>query len=244
MTTIHPSFPLVFILAGIAACGGSTQGAHPHDMSLASHETMAAREENAGAAHQSQYEPEAKEQTQRCRSGIPKVGIESCWTSVTNPTAEHLKHADEHKKAAADHRAAAQALRDAESRACVGISESDRDSSPFDHKEDIESVEPLYTQTAGKLASKKLDGALVTFRAVPGMTAQWLQRVVDCHLARNSALGHDLPEMAQCPLVPKDVTVTVTGTQTGFAAAIRSANSESAQEVWRRAQALVAPRGK
>lgn len=217
-------------------------------MSAASHETTAAQEQSSAAAHESQYEAKARQTRDRCRgggAGAVQAGLDACWTSVTNPTTQHLHQAEEHKKAAADHRAAAQALRDAESRACVGVSEADRDESPFDHKEDIESAEPLYVgSSSGKLSTKRLEGATVSFRAVPGMTAQWLQRVIDCHLARNSALGHDVPEMAYCPLVPKGVSATVTGTQTGFAVAVRGDTQETAQEVLRRAQALGPSRAK
>lgn len=208
-------------------------------MSVASHETTAAQEQGAAAAHEGQYDASAQQTRERCSAGAAKAGSGACWTSVTNPTAEHLRHANEHRKAAAEHRAAAQALREAESHACLGIPAADRDESPFDHREDIESVEPLYVGTSsGKLTTKRLDGAIVTFRAIPGMTAQWLQRVIDCHLARNAALGHDVPEMAYCPLVPKGVTATVSGTQTGFAVAIRGDSQETANEVLRRAQAL------
>jgi len=48
---------------------------------------------------------------------------------------------------AADHRAAAQALRDAEGTSCGGIAESDRDVSPFDHREDITSVTAYETKS-------------------------------------------------------------------------------------------------
>jgi hypothetical protein len=99
------------------------------------------------------------------------------------------------------------ALRDAATRACVGVPNDDRDMSPFDHREDIESVAQLYSPSSGgKNPTRHFLGATVVFHATPGMTAQWLQRVIDCHLARNAALGHDVPEMAYCPLVPKGVS--------------------------------------
>ena len=92
--------------------------------------------------------------------------------------------------------------------------------------------------TSGKSQPVRTEGAIVTFRAVPGMTAQWLQRVVDCHLARNAALGHDVPEMGYCPLVPKGVTAKASGTEAGFAVVIRADDSQTAQEVLKRARAL------
>ena len=160
---------------------------------------------------------------------------------MSNPTAQHLEEARQHQKMAADHRAASQALRDAEATACVGISEEDRDTSPFEHREDIASVEPLTVgTTTGKTQYARTVGVRITFLARPGMTAQWLQRLVDCHLARNAALGHDVPEMPTCPLVPKGVTAKVTATDTGFAVAVQSDDTDTIAEIQRRARLLLA----
>jgi len=228
------------LIAGVVgtACASTTPGAKPHDMSVAQHEAMAAKESATATTHSGQYDPNASAQTERC-------GVKgACWTSTTNPTAVHLEDAKKHQKMAADHRAASQALRDAEARACVGLADADRDTSPFDHREEIASVEPLTADVASGIAGKGgtrtvTEGAIITFRAVPGMTAQWLQRLVDCHLARNAALGHEVPEMPLCPLVLKNVTATVTPTDSGFAVAVRSNDSQTVQEVLRRSRALV-----
>ncbi len=230
-----------FMFAGFfTGCASTTPGAQPHDMSTAQHQAMAANEEKTAQVHTTQYNPNASVSKEHCSSASTRYSADGgCWTSVTNPTAAHLEEAKKHQKMAADHRAGSQALRDAEGRACIGISEEDRDMSPFDHQSDIASVEPLTVgTTSGKAQAMRTEGAIVTFRAVPGMTAQWLQRVVDCHLARNAALGHDVPEMAYCPLVPKGVTAKVTATDTGFAVAIRSDDSQTAQEILRRGRAL------
>lgn len=240
------SKPTTIIIAGTLAalafaCAQQTPGANPHDMSTAQHEAMARQERAEAESHSARYDPNADRQRSQCRAGgaAADVAADACWTTTTNPTKEHLQHAEEHRKRAADHRAASQALREAEARACVGLSDTDRDQSPFDHREDIASVEELYSPSSGgKSPTKRFEGATVTFRAVPGMTAQWLQRVIDCHLARNAALGHDVPEMAYCPLVAKGVTASVTPTQTGFAVAIHASDTETAREVWRRAQSL------
>jgi hypothetical protein len=147
---------------------------------------------------------------------------------------------------AADHRAASQALRDAEAQACVGLPDMDRDMSPFEHCADIASVAPLVAAGSGKASTSRMVGVTIVFRALPGMTAPWLQRVVDCHLARNAALGHEVPEMPYCPLVPKDVSAQVSETNAGFAVAVRSNDTGSARKILRRSQALVAacPRGR
>jgi hypothetical protein len=216
----------------LAACAPITPGAEPHQMSAAQHEAAATSQERTAELHSAQYNPQASVTAEQCRT-------RGCWTSVTNPTAEHLKEAEKYRKMAADHRAASQALRDAEARACVGISEDDRDMSPFEHREDIASVEPLTISTmTGKNQYARTVGAVITFRARPGMTAQWLQRVIDCHLARNAALGHDVPGMSDCPLVPKGVTAKVTATDTGFAVAVRAEDTDTIAEIQRRARAL------
>ena len=78
------------------------------------------------------------------------------------------------------------------------------------------------SHSAGKATTQEIVGAIVEFRAVPGLTAEWLQRMVDCHIARNAALGHDVPEMPDCPLVPKGASAQVASTGAGFSVAIRS----------------------
>ncbi len=111
------------------------------------------------------------------------------------------------------------------------------------HREDIASVEPSYqTVRSGKTETRELHGATVVFRALPGLTAPWLQRVVDCHLARNAALGHAVPEMPYCPLVPKGVSATVTETRDGFAVTISAKDAETANEILTRSKGLLAGR--
>ncbi len=71
------------------------------------------------------------------------------------------------------------------------------------------------------------------------MTTEWVQRVVDCHVARNASLGHIVPEMPNCPLVVKGAQARVTSTGNGFAVEIRSSDPAGAQEILARAQRLV-----
>lgn len=214
-----------------AACASATPGARPHDMSAAQHEREGQAHSGTAETHAGRYDPNATVEKTRCspKGGRLSADLETCWTSVSNPTTEHLREAEEHRRHAADHRASSAALRDAEARACVGISPDDRDMSPFSHVEDIASVNPL------------TDGVGITFRGVPGMTVQWLQRVVDCHLARNASLGHMVPEMPSCPLVPNGVEARVTSTRNGFVVAIRSSNPTTAREIRSRAERLASP---
>lgn len=240
----------------LAACV-STPGARPQDMSAARHEATAAVAERQAEEHQAQYNPKAQAATEPCNNTGPGQAVGgACWTGSidpwadpVNPTQVHADLAAELHKAAADHRAASRALRDAEAQACEGLSADDRDISPFAHRADIVRVEPLNGDIQPETRTlpgrgwnePALRGAIITFRAVPGMTETWLQHVVDCHLARNAGLGHNVPEMAFCPLVPSRVTARVSSTDGGFAIMVTSDDSDTAREVLRRAQ-LLAPR--
>jgi hypothetical protein len=221
-----------FVLTS-AACGAA--GTRPHDMSAPQHEAAAAQEEQSAGEHAAQHDPNATATEQRCTGGKGRV----CWTQTVNPTQGHEDSADEHRELAARHRAASQALRAAEASACTGISDEDRDTSPFAHREDIRSVSKLSTvDTVGKNRTTRGTGATIVFRATPGLTVEWLQRIVDCHLARNAAAGHDMPEMAYCPLVPRGAKASVRSVGDGFAVDVSSEDAESAAEIWRRAQRL------
>lgn len=132
----------ILIVTFAVACSSSTPGARPHGMSVAQHERAVKEHGDHADAHRGDYEPGARAKTTRCGPSEPPLPI--CWTSVENPTAEHLREAAEHRRHAADHRAASAALRDAEAHACVGIADEDRDTSPFDRVEDIAAVAGSY----------------------------------------------------------------------------------------------------
>lgn len=208
----------------VSGCATPLRGEH----NVAEHEALATQEEEEAIA--------------LSRSGnadTPARG-EGRWTSRTQPTATDLRRADELRRMAAQHRANAQLLRQAERQACIGIPDQDRDRSPFDNREDIDRVEPL---TAISLSSKtgttsRMLGSTIVFRAAKGMTAEWLQRLIDCHVARNAAMGWSLPEMNLSPLAVRGATATVSSTGRGFAVAVRADHPEAAMEIARRAATL------
>lgn len=229
-----PSLLPALLLAG---CAARNPGARPHDMAADEHEATAATHDAAADAAAANYDPAATETHRNCGGG---KGAHPCWTVVTNPTEAWLAEAADHRKMAAEHRAASEALRAAEDAACGGLDEDERAISPFEWAAaDIVNVEPYSLNRGGKQPDDHLVGAVVTVRAVEGLTTEWLQRVTDCHLARNAAVGHDMPEMPDCPLVPKGASVTVTSTGTGFALAIRSGDEEAAADILARARRLL-----
>ena len=231
MTTIRTSALLAFVALG---CGG-TQGPQPHDMSVAQHEAAAEHAEGAAA----EVAPEAEGESASCDPSTV------CWSARRNPTPQQVAEAAEYRKQAAAHRAAAQSLRDAETSACAGLSEADRDASPFAFPGDIawvkENEKELRQQ---KVFLFRTTGARAFFRAAPGLTAEWLQRVVDCHLARAAAVGHDMPEMSYCPLVLRDVAARVSSAGNGFVIEVQTTGLDPkiAEEIVRRMNALVAGR--
>lgn len=222
----------VAIPAFLLACAADP-GTQPHDMSAAQHEAMAKNEEAAATGHAEQHDPSAAEKTTTC------AGKGGCWTSVSNPTAQHAEDAQRHRELAQKHRAASAALVEAEKTACAGLSDEDRDMSPFNHREDIQSVSDYSEQVrSGKSTTTKVVGSTVVFRAVPGLTAEWLQRVVDCHLARAAAAGHEMPEMAYCPLMPNGAKAKVVSASGGFAVNVYAEDAATIAEIRKRAEML------
>lgn len=222
------------------ACGGTapSPGARPHDMSAASHDREAAAHEAVAAEHEARYEPGVPDPCD------PRTAM--CWTAMRTSTEQHRAEAEAHARIAAEHRRASAALRDAEARACAGLPAADRDASPFTRVGDIVRVEPIVESELGGDAARTgesvtsyLVGAVVTFRAVPGLTTPRLQHMADCHLARNAALGHRVPEMPDCLLVPRGASARVRSSGTAFAVEIRGADLASAREILTRAERLV-----
>jgi len=203
----------VFSMALLIGACGSSSAVGPQGESVAQHEAAASVEDRQAAT--------------LCQAGNGTV----CWSDRASSEAKKLR------EMAARHRAAAQSLLNAEASACEGIAPEDRDRSPFFHGADIRSVSPL-DEALGMGA--RFAGATIVFRAVPGLTAEWLQRIVECHLARDAAVGYDMPEMADCPLSIPGVSATVVSAGDGFAVKVHSGDDAAAAEIWRRAQRIKA----
>lgn len=150
---------------------------------------------------------------------------------------QHAAEAEAHVRIAEEHRRASAALRAAEAQACRDVAVADRDTSPFERTEDIARVDRIVEGTGD---GSYLAGILVTFRPVPGLTDARLQRMIDCHLARNAALGHVVPNMPDCPLVPRGVVAHVRTNGDALAVEIRGSDLGSAREAVTRAERLVA----
>lgn len=217
----------------VAACGGTPTATAIHHPSAAEYDSKAAREDAASREDRELFDPSAHGYIEHCTNNHSDTT--ACWTADYNPTARHLKEAKEHRKAAERFRALSQVMRDTETRECAGLSEHDRDMSPFAHIEDIVNIAVL--DVPAKKGFKR-EGAVFTFRQVPGMSVEWMQRAVRCHLARNDAMGHDVPYMDYCPLVPPNVNATVKETPLGIVVEVSSGDKASIAEILRRAELL------
>lgn len=226
--------------AGVAACATS-QGTSPGDMSAEEHLAASARDEEAAASHRARYDPAGWEKRD-CRGIVRGELLQPCWRSLANPTARHLEEEGRHRELAARHRAASDVLRDAEVSACGGVADADRDMSPFAHREDVEKVEAIVDLRApGDANEARVLGATIFLRPVPGLTAERLQRIVDCHLARYRAGGQVSPGAAFCPLALLEVRALVRSLETGLAVAISSTDPGTGREIMRRARSLLEP---
>ena len=216
--------PMSVVAFAIAGCAS---GRVPHQASAAEHDAAAKDNAALAAAHE-----RAAEDAPPC-ADIPDI-YEICWTRSDTEQA-HRDLAERHRRLAAAHSAEADALREAEARACVGVAEEDRDISPFLRSDDILRVEMLDAGAAEDEST--IPVVRVTFGKVPGLDNENLERLIGCHLARNAALGHDVPEMEYCPLVPHGAQARVAADGGDLTVTI-AAGESSVGEVRRRAQRL------
>ena len=193
------------------------------------------------AEHQAIADAEEKQAESKLCAG-PADGGESgpCWGAQSEQTRQEVA---ELRRKAREHRNAAAVLK-AEQEACSGVSEADRVQSPFSHQEDIISVQPLLERVPQ--GGTRQAGAVIVFRKVPRLTAAVLQKIIDCHLARDAAFGFDVRELEYCPLNVnplgfRSLKATVTERADGFAVKLDAADESVARKVLARAQLLVGP---
>lgn len=219
-------FVLVTALVGCATSSTTNVEARPGGMGVGEHEAAAEFEEERAALH-SEHGAKGSGAIGVCTGSAEVRGV--CWSSRANPSAKHRAEARRHERAAEEHRQAAAQLETTEKRACVSVAPPDRDQSPFSHREDIVDVA---VDDAGTQV-------VVTFAAVSGLSVAHLQRIIDCHLARNASLGNNVEGMEYCPLVPPGVHAVVDKDAKGRLSVVLSAETEpSRAEIRKRALLL------
>lgn len=229
--------PAPFLLSAsilCSACAAENVGTRPTDMSIQDHEAMARQAEGKAKLQESRGDVRESAPS-RCGG---RATTEPCWTSSAAITPQFSRY----RKIAAEHREAAQALREAEAAACANIAEHDRDVSPFAHDAEVVETHRLTSPPVDGASTPTLRGAAVTVRAVPGLTKDYLDRVIGCHMARNASMGFEMPEMAFDPLAVKGATTDVVPVDGGFRVDIVAEDRAAIAEIAKRADALVASR--
>jgi hypothetical protein len=207
---------LIAVLAAGIGCGSSNkEPLTPEHQSVAEHLETAERHDGEADEHERHYRPEARsaegapiECVDPPLAGVPNSGGEDlpimkpCWSRAMNPTAHHLEEAEEHRDVAALHRKAAKDLLNSEAAACAGIGTDEISHSPFFHREDITAVAP-YRE------GSRVVGAVVRFKSVSGLTAEWMERALHCHQRRAAVMGFSTTFQAYCPASLYGVGVSV-----------------------------------
>jgi hypothetical protein len=125
--------------------------------------------------------------------------------------------------------------------ACRGIPASDWSASMLTNRADITNVQEIRPETPASETESVVQrwGARLILQAQPGMTAEWLQRVAECHRAQVSAA--DPSQLTQSPLDVKGARITVQSTGNGFAVDITSGDPRVGRDILARAQGLARP---
>lgn len=108
-----------------------------------------------------------------------------------------------------------------------------------DLRSDVDRIDVVRETRTQKPSVERAVAVDVHVRAKPGVTEQWLARLVECHVA------HELAEASctasECPLGLPQVTTSVAATATGFSIRLRPDDSSVVRELARRAQRLLGP---
>jgi hypothetical protein len=159
------------------------------------------------------------------------------WSARIAPSSAQVAELESLRSAARTRRLESLALREAEDSVCAGMADDDRDVSPFFYRQDIVDVQPLRAPAGSRPG--RLEGTVVTFRRVEGLTPQRLQRLLDCQIARDTALEYVMPETPWCPLAVRGVLPHVVEGDRGLDVRLVSGDRDAAAEAYVRAVALL-----
>jgi len=127
--------------------------------------------------------------------------------------------------------------------ACRGVPDVERYIWLLTSRQDVLAVQEIKPETSmvEDLMSDPRAGARVLLAAAPGVTAEWLERIGECHIANNAAQGY--PQgAAPTALDVRGAAVHVSSVGDGFAVDITSYDRDAGREILRRARALLIAR--
>jgi hypothetical protein len=138
---------------------------------------------------------------------------------------------------ALEHIEAAKQLRNEESAACEGVPDADRLGGPFAQAQRVTNVEIVRDRVLLPKGPIQPVGVAVYMKAEPGMTQQWLGRVIACHVAHVAVVGSaERPS----PLSVANTKVSIASTSVGFRITVTSKDSDVARSVINKGEELAA----
>ena len=116
---------------------------------------------------------------------------------------------------------------------CAGLADANARKSPFEVTQ-VVGVEPIREATAPKRLPT-LVGATLYVAATPGLTTEWLGRMIECHAAQAAGGTADRPD----PLAVGPAKVDVFATRDGFGVTIRGSDLDAGRAILQQSKALV-----
>jgi hypothetical protein len=124
---------------------------------------------------------------------------------------------------------------------CAGVPDAERSHPSVLQPPELEYVrQAMGEKRLIKTTIQELRGAELVVRAAPGLTRQWMARVLRCHIAYEDVTGLSLPEASLDPFRVDTAEVSFDETETGFLIRIRATNKSDGEEILARAQRLLA----
>jgi hypothetical protein len=123
---------------------------------------------------------------------------------------------------------------------CAGIPEGEAETLRFLAPSTVMGVSPFMGEHRYiKFSEPELRGADIYLRSTPGMTRQWLSRIVQCHAALRGTQG---PRDEDDPFVLGLSDVSVLETDIGFVIRLAGRDRHEGAEILRRAQVYLSRR--
>ncbi|MGD0674905.1 MAG: hypothetical protein ABSC94_05765 [Polyangiaceae bacterium] len=121
---------------------------------------------------------------------------------------------------------------------CANVPETEKARPSFLGAGEIEAVRPaMGERRLIKTTVTELRGAELVVRAEPGMTKQWIARLVRCHMAWQEAVGAEGDD----PFVTGRPSVSFDEEETNFIIRILGRDRHEGEDILARAQRFVAP---
>jgi hypothetical protein len=155
-----------------------------------------------------------------------------CWSQERALSESHRSEALALRAEAERHRASARTLVDVERTFCAQLTPDELTHTPFFHREDI-------VMAVAYREGDRVLGAKVTFKAVPGLDANWMRMALGCHRARLATLGYPATYMSYDPTMLLHASVAVTELEHQVIVTIRADDDVDGAVAWSRAAALV-----